>query len=234
MRQLPRIRRIPQRVDELLTQASRGKLTARISLFGSVAMSSPTCSSTLPASANTWPFGTERGASRLLHLDGATGAYNDRLFRDLPGFVARGDVVVLNDTRVINARITGRKQTGGRVEVMVERVLGPDEVLAQVGVNHPPKPGSTLILADAIEATVIERRGELYRLRFEGCSDLVPIRIGQLINIEKHAGDAGQAKQLDRRIRCATVHHNRCRRQPLPGLDDGAADLARLDGAMPR
>ncbi len=84
----------------------------------------------------------ERGASRLLHLDGVTGALADRMFRDLPGLVARGDVVVLNDTRVINARLVGRKKTGGRVEVMVERVLGPDEILAQVGVNHPPKRGS--------------------------------------------------------------------------------------------
>ena len=94
------------------------------------------------------------------------------MFRDLPGLVARGDVVVLNDTRVINARLVGRKKTGGRVEVMVERVLGPDEILAQVGVNHPPKPGATLVLAESIEASVIERRGELYRLRFEGCADV--------------------------------------------------------------
>jgi S-adenosylmethionine:tRNA ribosyltransferase-isomerase len=114
----------------------------------------------------------ERGASRLLHLDGVTGTRTDLMFRDLPGLVARGDVVVLNDTRVINARLAGRKRTGGRVEVMVERVLGPDEVLAQVGVNHAPKPGSALELAGGIEASVIERDGELYRLRFEGCSDV--------------------------------------------------------------
>jgi S-adenosylmethionine:tRNA ribosyltransferase-isomerase len=115
---------------------------------------------------------TERGASRLLHLDGATGALVDRRFRDLEGLVGRGDVIVLNDTRVINARLAGRKATGGRVEVMVERVLGKDEVLAQVGVNHPPQPGSTLVLANAVEARVIERNGELYRLRFEGCDDV--------------------------------------------------------------
>ena len=114
----------------------------------------------------------ERGASRLLHLDGVTGGCTDLRFRDLAGLVARGDVVVLNDTRVINARLAGRKRTGGRVEVMVERVLGPDEILAQVGVNHPPKPGSALELEGGIEASVIERDGELYRLRFEGCNDV--------------------------------------------------------------
>src|SRR6185436_8581699 len=114
----------------------------------------------------------ERGAGRLLHLDGPTGAWSDRQFRDLAGLVGPGDVMVFNDTRVIKARLLGRKHTGGRVEVMVERVLGPDEVLAQLGVNHPPRAGGTLILADAIEATVLERRDELYRLRFEGCTDV--------------------------------------------------------------
>ncbi|HKA43430.1 MAG TPA: tRNA preQ1(34) S-adenosylmethionine ribosyltransferase-isomerase QueA [Burkholderiales bacterium] len=114
----------------------------------------------------------ERGASRLLHLDGATGAWSDRKFRDIVGFVAPGDIMVLNDTRVIKARLLGRKKTGGRVEVMIERVLGADVVLAQIGVNHPPAPGSTLFLADAIEVTVLERDAEFYRLRFEGCNDV--------------------------------------------------------------
>jgi S-adenosylmethionine:tRNA ribosyltransferase-isomerase len=113
-----------------------------------------------------------RGASRLLHLDGATGACADRHFRELPDLISPGEVVVLNDTRVIKARLRGRKRTGGRVEVMVERVLGPDEVLAQIGVNHPPRAGSALVLDDAVEATVLERRGELYRLRFGNCSDV--------------------------------------------------------------
>jgi len=114
----------------------------------------------------------ERGASRLLRLDGATGACTDHQFRDIVGLVAPGDVMVFNDTRVIRARLLGRKKTGARVEVMIERVLGPDETLAQLGVNHPPHEGGTLILADAIEATVLERRGELYRLRLEGCKDV--------------------------------------------------------------
>ena len=114
----------------------------------------------------------ERSASRLLRLDGTTGTYSDRQFRDIVGLVAPGDVIVVNDTRVIRARLLGRKKTGGRVEVMIERVLGPDETLAQLGVNHPPQAGGTLFLADAIEATVLERRGELYRLRLEGCKDV--------------------------------------------------------------
>ena len=114
----------------------------------------------------------ERGASRLLHLDGRTGALADRQFRDFVDLVAPGDVVVLNDTRVIKARLAGRKKTGGRVEVMVERIVGRGEVLAQIGANHPTRVGATLVLADAIEATVIGREREFFRLRFEGCDDV--------------------------------------------------------------
>jgi S-adenosylmethionine:tRNA ribosyltransferase-isomerase len=114
----------------------------------------------------------ERAASRLLHLDGRTGALADRQFRECVKLVAPGDVVVMNDTRVINARLRGRKQSGGSVEVMVERVLGGGEVLAQIGANHPTRVGSRLLLADAIEATVLERSREFFRLRFEGCDDV--------------------------------------------------------------
>jgi S-adenosylmethionine:tRNA ribosyltransferase-isomerase len=114
----------------------------------------------------------ERGGSRLLHLDGGTDTLADRQFRDIAGLVAPGDVVVANDTRVIRARLVGRKQSGGRVEVMVERVLGANEVLAQIGANHPTRTGSTLYLADTLEATVLAREREFFRLRFEGCEDV--------------------------------------------------------------
>jgi S-adenosylmethionine:tRNA ribosyltransferase-isomerase len=116
-----------------------------------------------------------RGASRLLHLDGATGALADRQFREIVDLVAPRDVVVLNDTRVIRARLAGRKKTGGRVEVMVERVLPGGEVLAQIGANHPTRVGSTLVLGDAIEATVLGRDREFFRLRFEGCGDALAV-----------------------------------------------------------
>jgi S-adenosylmethionine:tRNA ribosyltransferase-isomerase len=115
----------------------------------------------------------ERGASRLLHLDGTSGRFEDRLFRDLPQLVAPGDVLVFNDTRVIKARLLGHKGTGGRVEVMVERLLGAGEVLAQVGANRPPRPGSTLLLEGGVEATVLGREREFFRLRFEACEDVL-------------------------------------------------------------
>ncbi|HXV10365.1 MAG TPA: tRNA preQ1(34) S-adenosylmethionine ribosyltransferase-isomerase QueA [Burkholderiales bacterium] len=114
----------------------------------------------------------QRGAGRLLHLDGMTGSFIDRQFRDLPQLIEPGDVLVFNDTRVIKARLKGQKKSGGHVEVMVERILGPDEVLAQVGANRPPRVGSALLLDGSVTATVLGRERELFRLRFEGCADV--------------------------------------------------------------
>jgi S-adenosylmethionine:tRNA ribosyltransferase-isomerase len=117
----------------------------------------------------------QRGADRLLHLDGRTGILADRTFHDLPQLIEPGDVLVFNDTRVIKARLKGRKQSGGHVEVMVERILGRDEVLAQVGANRPPRIGSELVLDDTVTATVLGREREFFRLRFEGCTDVLEL-----------------------------------------------------------
>ena len=108
----------------------------------------------------------QRGASRLLHV-GAAGIA-DRLFADLPALLRPHDVLVLNDTRVLKARLFGQKETGGQIEVMVERVLNEHEVLAQVRASKTPKTGSRLRLADAIAVTVLGREGEFFHLRFEG------------------------------------------------------------------
>ncbi len=107
----------------------------------------------------------KRAASRLLRLAGD--AVSDHAFTELPDFVDAGDVLVFNDTRVIKARLIGEKATGGRIEVLVERVLGRDLVLAHLRASHAPRAGARLRLAGAFEASVIERRGELYVLRFE-------------------------------------------------------------------
>ena len=114
----------------------------------------------------------ERTSSRLLHLDGKSGTITDLQFRDITTLVAPGDVMVFNDTRVIKARLEGRKKTGGAVEVLIERVLAGDRAFAQVRASHPPREGSTLILADTVEATVIERHGQFFKLRFENCEDV--------------------------------------------------------------
>jgi S-adenosylmethionine:tRNA ribosyltransferase-isomerase len=117
----------------------------------------------------------ERTGSRMLHLDGASGAMTDRRFRDIAELMSAGDVMVFNDTRVIKARLTGRKKTGGRIEVLIERVLAGDHAFALVRASHPPREGSVLVLADAVEATVIDRRGEFFKLRFENCEDVLQV-----------------------------------------------------------
>ena len=106
----------------------------------------------------------QRGASRLLYAHG--GVLEDRGFTDLLQLVRAGDVMVLNDTRVIKARLFGVKESGGKIEVLVERVLNAHEVLAQVRASHAPKAGSFLNLADALKVEVLGREGEFFRLRF--------------------------------------------------------------------
>ena len=109
-----------------------------------------------------------RGQSRLLCLDGATGNREDRRFGDLPRFLKPGDLLVFNDTRVIKARLFGVKGSGGKIELLVERVLDEHHALAHIRASHAPKAGASLLLAGAIAATVVERQGELFHLRFAG------------------------------------------------------------------
>jgi S-adenosylmethionine:tRNA ribosyltransferase-isomerase len=80
--------------------------------------------------------------------------------------------MVFNNTRVIKARLTGRKQTGGNIEVLIERVLSGDHVYAQVRASHPPREGSVLILGGGVEATVLGRHEDFFKLRFEGCDSV--------------------------------------------------------------
>ncbi len=110
----------------------------------------------------------ERAASRLLMLDGADGVLRDLQFRDLPGLLRRGDLLVFNDTRVIPARLFGEKASGGKVEVLVERILDSARVLAHVRASKSPKPGSWLTLEGALEAEMLGRQGDLFELRFSG------------------------------------------------------------------
>lgn len=107
----------------------------------------------------------QRRASRLLHVQ--AGALHDRRFADLPELVRPEDVLVFNDTRVIKARLYGRKASGGQIEALIERVLTEHEALAFLRASKPPKPGSQLIFANAFKAEVIERRDDLYRLVFD-------------------------------------------------------------------
>jgi S-adenosylmethionine:tRNA ribosyltransferase-isomerase len=107
----------------------------------------------------------ERGASRLLHLAGAQ--MSDLMFADLPGRLRAGDLLVFNDTRVIKARLHGEKSSGGKIEVLIERVLGEHEALAQIRASKPPRAGTQLRLNPDIRAEVMEKADDLYHLRFK-------------------------------------------------------------------
>jgi len=107
----------------------------------------------------------ERRGSRLLHLR-ADGAIEDLAFADLPRLVDGRDALVLNDTRVIKARLAGRKASGGRIELFVERIVAPREALALIRASHPPAPASTLLVGGGVRVTVISREEDLYRVEF--------------------------------------------------------------------
>ncbi|QJR09892.1 S-adenosylmethionine:tRNA ribosyltransferase-isomerase [Usitatibacter rugosus] len=110
----------------------------------------------------------DRSASRLLHLDGRTGTLEDLAFHDFSRLVGPQDILVFNDTKVIKARLRGHKDTGGEVEVLVERVLDEHRALAHVRASKTPKAGRKLVLTGGIEAEVLGRKDDLYELRFEG------------------------------------------------------------------
>jgi S-adenosylmethionine:tRNA ribosyltransferase-isomerase len=121
-----------------------------------------------------------RDASRLLRLDAASGALEDLAFADLPGLVGPEDLLVLNDTKVIKARLRGRKATGGKVEVLVERIEGGHEALALARTGHSLHAGYRLTLGDGADAEVIGREGDLYRLRFDEDVATVLARCGEV------------------------------------------------------
>ena len=108
----------------------------------------------------------ERSASRLLVVPPQGAAFVDQQVRDLVQWLRPGDLLVFNDTRVIPARVFGQKETGGRVEIMIERLLPENCARAQVGASKSPKPGSRIQLDAGGEAEVLGRDGEFYQLRF--------------------------------------------------------------------
>ncbi len=138
----------------------------------------------------------ERSASRLLLLDAVAGRREDRMFRELPGLLRPGDLLVFNDTRVLPARLYGRKDTGGAVEILIERVTGAHEAVVQLGVSKKPKEGGRIELADGSHAVVLGRDESFFRLRFEAPEPLekLLLKLGEMplppyIDRQADAGD---------------------------------------------
>lgn len=172
----------------------------------------------------------ERAASRLLKV-GDTQC-EDRVFSELPSFLQAGDVLVFNDTKVLNARFYGVKQSGGKVEVLVERVLDARTVLAQVRASKSPLPGTGLRLADSFDVSVGERSGEFFVLHFP--SDAIELidRYGQLPlpPYIQHAADAKDAQ----RYQTVYAKHPGAVAAPTAGLhfDQALLDQLQQQGVL--
>ncbi len=109
----------------------------------------------------------ERSASRLLVVPPGEGPFVDRHVRDLIEWLRPGDLLVFNDTRVIPARLFGQKASGGRVEILIERLLPENIARVQIGASKAPRPGGRITLDAGGEAEVLDREGEFYTLRFD-------------------------------------------------------------------
>jgi len=112
---------------------------------------------------------TDRRGSRLLSVDDGIG---DLGFADLPSLLRPGDLLVFNDTRVIKARLNGRKETGGKAEILIERIESERLALAHIRASKSPKPGSRLLFDRDVEAIVAGRDDDLFLLEFS--VDLLP------------------------------------------------------------
>ncbi|WP_152225374.1 tRNA preQ1(34) S-adenosylmethionine ribosyltransferase-isomerase QueA [Pseudomonas sp. SCB32] len=122
----------------------------------------------------------ERRASRLLVLHGPSGELSHRQFADVLGFLQPGDLMVFNNTRVIPARLFGQKASGGKLEILVERVLDSHRVLAHVRSSKSPKPGSKILIDGGGEAVMLQRHDALFELGFT--EDVLPLleRVGHM------------------------------------------------------
>ena len=124
----------------------------------------------------------QRSASRLLSLDGLSGKTEHRQFTDLPNLLQPGDLLVFNNTRVIPARLFGQKETGGRVEVLVERLLAERDFLAHAKASKALKEGQKVILEDGSTLTMVGREDALFRFVYDGAGVLLDVleRIGHM------------------------------------------------------
>ncbi len=112
-----------------------------------------------------------RRESRLLVVGGAGGGFQDRRFHELGSLLEAGDLLVMNDTRVIKARLAARKATGGKVELLVERIIDTRRLLVHLRASRSPRVGSRLLIDDRVEALVCGRRDDLFELELaSGCS----------------------------------------------------------------
>ncbi|MBR0345797.1 MAG: tRNA preQ1(34) S-adenosylmethionine ribosyltransferase-isomerase QueA [Rudaea sp.] len=175
----------------------------------------------------------QRSASRLLVVDAAARSFADRRFTDLSEYLREGDLLVFNDTRVLHARLYGHKETGGAVEILIERITGTHEVLAQLGVSKKPREGSRIRLGDDSSVLVLGREGEFYRLRFESSEPLEKLlpKLGRM-PLPPYIERGASSIDIDAEVRSQTVfsHTPGAVAAPTAGLHFDAPLLEALRG----
>jgi S-adenosylmethionine:tRNA ribosyltransferase-isomerase len=169
-----------------------------------------------------------RSDSRLLHLAKSGGRITDQCFRDLPGLLAKGDLLVFNNTRVIPARMFGRKESGGKVEILLERVLSERDCLAQLRASKSPKQGSLIVLEDGSRIEVTGREDSFFSLR------LLEGTLGEILETLGHMPLPPYIERADTeydRTRYQTVYarHPGAVAAPTAGLHFDYATLAALE-----
>lgn len=124
----------------------------------------------------------QRTASRLMRLHGDTGQVEHKQFANVLDFLQAGDLLVLNNTKVIPARLYGTKESGGKIEVLVERMLDERSLLAHVRSSRSPKPGARLLLEGEVWATMVARQSALFELHLEGEESVLDVlqRVGHM------------------------------------------------------
>ncbi len=142
------------------------RIRSRLSCYHAAAMRTSDFQYELPDELIAQHPLPDRSASRLLHLD-ADGRLHDREFLDVAGLLRPGDLLVFNNTRVLAARLFGRKASGGRLEILIERLRSEHEALAHLRVSRSPRPGAVLHLDGGFEVTMTGREGALFVLRSE-------------------------------------------------------------------
>ncbi|WP_411832616.1 tRNA preQ1(34) S-adenosylmethionine ribosyltransferase-isomerase QueA [Pseudoxanthomonas mexicana] len=170
----------------------------------------------------------ERSASRLLVVPPGDAPPADRHVRDLPDWLHAGDLLVFNDTRVIPARLFGQKDSGGRVEILIERLLPDNHARAQIGASKSPRPGGRIRLDAGGEAEVLGREGEFYRLCFDvqGSLESWLLKAGRLPLPPYIRRDPGQDD--DERYQTVFARELGAVAAPTAGLHFDDALLARL------
>lgn len=166
-----------------------------------------------------------RTDSRLL-LVGDDGGLRDLNFSGLPDLLLPGDLLVFNDTKVIKARLYGQKDSGGRVQALIERILEPTRALAHVRASKSPRPGATLIFDGDVTCRVTARHDDLFELQFD--DDILPL-LDKHGNLPlppyiKHSAD----QEDENRYQTVYARHPGAVAAPTAGLHFDAPMLQRL------